>query len=158
MKPLLGNLVFIHGRNHNGSLLHPGLITRILNDKSVNVIMFPDASSPYSLTSVPFVAGKSYQNEEALTEFGEGTSVSPVAYSFDCITGDPINLQAPEPKGASKAGTTGLGSIPRGENQDGKTGPSAAESARLDDEKEDGKPPAKTVTTHSQKTSRKRRE
>lgn len=55
MKPYVGMPVLVHGRNHNGSVEHPGVITRVWNDAYVNVVIFPDASAPYAVTSVKFM-------------------------------------------------------------------------------------------------------
>lgn len=69
MKPSIGRIVLVHGKNHNGSFVHPAIITRVWSDTYINVLLMPDACAPYTLTSVSLFDKENY-----------GTNDAPVAY------------------------------------------------------------------------------
>lgn len=57
----VGRIVCVTGMdpsfNFNGSLIHPAIITRVLNDHTVHLTVFPDGALPVVRTSVLVVPG-----------------------------------------------------------------------------------------------------
>lgn len=87
MKPTIGRIVHVHGRNHNGSTVHPAIVTRVWSDDVINVLLCPDACAPYPLTSVALVDDPSL-----------GSTENPVA----CWPEKPASDEKPAQEGRSK--------------------------------------------------------
>jgi hypothetical protein len=78
MTPTVGRVVLVLGipAQSNGAMVAPGIITRVWNDTTVNVTVFPDASAPVPATSVKLCASE----DEAYAERDKFDYPQTVAY------------------------------------------------------------------------------
>lgn len=49
----IGDIVMVKGRNHNGCLVHPAIVTSMDERYILNVCLIPDGCAPYALKQVP---------------------------------------------------------------------------------------------------------
>jgi hypothetical protein len=68
VKPAVSKPVIVIGSPANGTFEHPGLISRVWDDETVNVVVFPDGGGePYFERSIPL-----FKDREQALAFAPG--------------------------------------------------------------------------------------
>jgi hypothetical protein len=76
--PSLGRIVLYRGLPHNGSDVHPAMITRVLDDGRVNLTVMIDAGPPQVATDVEYWDEAEHEHEQQAEPPPPGAPAGPV--------------------------------------------------------------------------------